>query len=103
VNAWDACPDLDFDLMSEVWVLSLMWEMLAIGYERDVSSRIRVGTNLGSKLWDGGPSPSDSYGVHRGRCLMQPIESGVFQLVVSSWFSVLSWVVDEALKNPEGR
>jgi len=31
-----------------------------------------------------------------------PIESGVFLSVVGSWFSVLSWVVDEALNNLEG-
>ena len=49
--------DLGLDLMSWAGVLSLMWEMLAIGYEQDVSCRIRLGTNLGSKLWDGGPSP----------------------------------------------
>jgi len=76
--------------------------MLAIGYERDISCRIRLGTNLGSKLWDGGPSRERNLRRPRWLCLMQPIESGVFQLVISSWFSVLSWVVDKYLKNPEG-
>ena len=77
--------------------------MLAIGYERDVSCRIRLGTNLGSKLWDGGPSPErDLQRSGRGGFGVYPIESGVFLSVVSSWFPVFSWVLDEALKNSEG-
>jgi hypothetical protein len=71
--------------------LSSMWEMLAIGYERDVSCRIWLGTNLGSKLWGRRAVSGAIFTTFLGAMSGVADRKWSFSFSCQSWFSVLSW------------